>query len=225
MSDKNKKPEKDEEIEKDDESGIDPQKNLIVVEGKDDKKFIEAYLKHLKHTSITDIIQVFPIGGYTLLGDFAVPIAKVLNARNKVSIIFDANADYKERKKYVENQLKEHVEKQVDEDIRDNRSILKIINIFLFPNNKGNGSLENLLEELTKHENIISCFEKYQQCIEGLGHISPNGDKKAKIYAYQEALGEKGKKAKEADEFKSENWDFEHKEVQRLKEFLEGFAG
>ncbi|MDD9798318.1 MAG: hypothetical protein OXT03_04350, partial [Alphaproteobacteria bacterium] len=82
------------------------------------------------HFDITDThIQVFPIGGYTLLEGFAVHIAKVLNFKNKVVIIFDANADYKERKEYTENQLKEHIEKQVDEDIRDGRNIVEMVKI------------------------------------------------------------------------------------------------
>lgn len=226
---------KDKKIDKYDEPKIDTQKNLIVVEGEDDKRFIEAYLKYLEinDIDIKDInIQIFPIGGHTPLAGFAVRIAKVLNANNKVSIIFDANADYKERKEYVENQLKEHVEKQVDENIRDGRSIVGMVDIFLFPNNEGNGNLENLLEKIIKleYKHIFECFKKYKKCLKDFKQKQlqrnekakiyvPN--KKTKIYIYQYVLGEQGRGPQE---FKTENWDFEHKEAQPLKKFLTEFV-
>jgi len=203
---------------------INLKENLIIVEGNDDKKFIEAYLESLDITSI----QAHSIGGKdNKLQSVGGHIAQLFNRGRKVAMIFDANSNYEKSKKNTEKRLKEDIEerikKEVDKSIRGGRSIVEMVDIFLFPNNEGNGSLENLLEELTKHKNIICCFREYKKCIEGLGYPPP--DKKAKIYAYQLALGEKGKKAKEADEFKSENWDFEHKEVQPLKKFLTKFAG
>lgn len=181
---------------------IDYKKNQIFVEGKDDRKFIEVYLEHL---NINDVEVHFVNGKYGLKGENA-DIAQVLDNGRKVAIIFDANSNYKESKKNITSQIKAPYDKKV--------------NIFLFPNNEDKGSLETLLANLIKHKNIICCFEEYQKCIEGLGHPPP--DDKAKIYAYQEALGEQGRGFQK---FESKNWRFDAEYAQRLKKFLKQFSG
>lgn len=177
---------------------------LIVVEGNQDKHFINLYLKYLEKNNIKIVIS----GGNKGLSNVKVDLGRA----NKIKIIFDADNNFDETKKNIEKQLNE----------------LKIdskYEIFLLPNDKDNGTLEDLLKEIAKVKCILHCFDCYFKCIEKLQEKNPNfklPNKKDKIYAYFETFGYKPNKLDKLEPEKLEEvLDFNSSYLEPLKNFLE----
>jgi hypothetical protein len=97
---------------------------------------------------------------------------------------------------------------------------INIDNIFLF-----NRDFEELLLSIMiekKRDEILSCFEDYQECVSGKGYL-PTADKdirKAQVFTYLEALGE-------ATHFNNRTytdstiWDIDSPNLAPLKTFIE----
>ncbi|WP_104746014.1 DUF3226 domain-containing protein [Helicobacter bilis] len=177
---------------------------LIVVEGNQDKHFINLYLKYLEKNNIKIVIS----GGNKGLSN----VKADLEQANKIKIIFDADNNFDEAKKNIEKQLNE----------------LKIdskYEMFLLPNDKDNGTLEDLLKEIAKDKCVLRCFDCYFKCIEKLQEKNskfklPN--KKDKIYAYFETFGYKPNKLEKLEHEKLEEaLDFNSPYLEPLKNFLE----
>ena len=176
----------------------------IVVEGESDKLFVTEYLQHINlSSSVPEFIK--NLDGIGNLAGHTQKMQEHLNDGVKVLLIFDANSNFRKRRKSIE--------KIINMKINDQN-----LPLFLFPNNKSRGALENLLEQIIwrKHAGIFECFENYEKCLQDKnnGYILP--DMKGKIYAYTEALDAKGK----ANQYRSEYWDFHHSALNPLKTFL-----
>lgn len=147
-------------------------------------------------------------------------LKKRIQEGEKILIIFDADNNYEESKQNIEKQLKELGVKEEE----------KNYDIFLMPNNKDKGTLEDLFEKIAKCKDVLKCFDKYCKCItivqkksmqekESIEVQIQLSRKKTKIYAYFEALGcikKKGKKFKIDDRF----FDLENEYLKPLKNFL-----
>lgn len=90
---------------------------------------------------------------------------------------------------------------------------------FLFPDNKSKGNIETLLTLIAQETSIIECFEKYEACI---SNFNPPA-KKAKIYAYLEALDGEIIKEEKRDYSKATHWNLNHPSLDPLKAFLAPF--
>lgn len=205
----------------------------IFVEGDADKKFLSDYYHHLFSENApkncithTGELSNGKTGGYRKLLDEA----NLLNMRSNIAnggvnlVIFDADEDFETRRKELLAYKEEYgVE----------------FELFLLPNNKDAGELENLLENIINPNNrqIFDCWENYEQELVKLdipGRTPPpltTPAKKTKIYGYLEALlGEsksQKKMIKEAER-KYENplhWNLDAEYLKPLKEFLEMHLG
>lgn len=205
----------------------------IFVEGDADKKFLSDYYHHLFSENApkncithTGELSNEKTGGYRKLLDEA----NLLNMRSNIAnggvnlVIFDADEDFETRRKELLAYKEEYgVE----------------FELFLLPNNKDAGELENLLENIINPNNrqIFDCWENYEQELVKLdipGRTPPpltTPAKKTKIYGYLEALlGEsksQKKMIKEAER-KYENplhWNLDAEYLKPLKEFLEMHLG
>ena len=171
----------------------------IYVEGKEDLSFLSAYIEYLGYP-VADF-NLKEIKGKDNLAGVKNDIEEHLHTGSKVLIIFDANSNYQQTLSGIKNIL----------DRSDD-------NIFLFPNNRDNGNIEDLLLKIIKshHEGIFECFEAYKRCLGDKSRQYKTPDKKAKIFAYKEALHlDKSKKP-----FSPQYWDFENGALQALKDFL-----
>lgn len=105
--------------------------------------------------------------------------------------------------------------------------------LFLFPNNKDDGTFEHLLEKLinSQHNCILKCFEYYEKCLEkytesdgSFSYQTP--DQKAKMYAYissfkrSNAQNQQVKNKGLWDFENKEYWELDSKELEPLKKFL-----
>ena len=205
----------------------------IFVEGDADKKFLSDYYHHLFSEKIpkncvihTGELNDEKTGGYKKLSDEANIREMRINAdQGGINlVIFDADEDFETRRKELLAYKEEYgVE----------------FELFLLPNNKDAGELENLLENIINPNNrpIFDCWENYEQELVKLdipGRTPPpltTPAKKTKIYGYLEALlGEsksQKKMIKEAER-KYENplhWNLDAEYLKPLKEFLEMHLG
>ena len=97
--------------------------------------------------------------------------------------------------------------------------------IFLFPNNKDNGNLENLLINIAVRKEIIDCFDNYIKCIKSLENTNMPINK-SKIYAYLDSIKgyDKNKiKEEKRDYLNKEIWDISNDFLIPLKEFLKKY--
>ncbi len=176
----------------------------IFVEGKADKKFLEDYLNFLK----LEALEIIDVGGYTKLNLQKNKFIENTIDGGKNLVVFDANRDTeKRRQKLSKNKSKYEIE----------------FELFLLPNNQASGAFEDLLLNITlqEHQQILACFDLYQECIkENEDYHLPA--KKAKIFAYLEALlGKKITRDEKRDYLNNLHWNLGHSYLQPLKEFLE----
>ena len=195
-------------------------KFLIIVEGDADKKFVEDYYHHL-FRMVAPKDSIYASGGYKNLSNESILQRMRMNTdQGGVNlVIFDADDDYEARWKELSS-IKE----------RDGVEF----ELFLFPDNRDAGALEDMLENIinTRNRPILDCWENYEKELVQLqieGRTPPpltTPAKKTKIYGYLEALlgeskNEKKKiKEKERDYENTLHWDLDADYLERLKEFL-----
>jgi hypothetical protein len=205
----------------------------IFVEGEADVKFISDYISHIKpdvkvekqgkKSEITLdglTTTIHGLTGWTDLENMKTAITQYKESGDKVLVIFDADASdneggFAERKKQIEDYA------------------LSLDGIFLFPDNKNDGALEDLLEKIINPVNqpVFDCWEDYETCLrecasKKTGKELTTPAKKSKIYGYLEVLtgrtqGEKKKiKDPNRDFTNSDHWNLDADFLTPLKSFL-----
>jgi len=179
-----------------------PVHTRIFVEGKDDKRFLEAYLNHLSFAA-----QEFPvdsIGGGDNTDELREKAGRVVASGQKALVIFDANSNPAGAREKIAEALRE-----LPHDV------------FLFPDDQSNGVLEDLLEKIInpEHQEIFDCFEEYKKCIASKNYKAPSH--KAKIYAYQWSHGLRTEERDRGNRhFDPDYWNFDSEALEPLKNFL-----
>ena len=198
---------------------------LIIVEGEADKKFVSDYFHHLFQVAIPQncIIHTGELskstGGYTKLAD-EINIVRMNQNTNQGGVnlvIFDADKEPDVRRKELETIREQH---NVEYEL------------FLLPNNKDKGELEDLLEKIINPNNkpIFDCWDNYEKELvkQDIPDRTPppltTPAKKTKIYGYLEALlfnNQKEQiKEKKRDYENALHWNLDTEYLEALKEFL-----
>ena len=205
---------------------------LIIVEGVADKKFMLDYYQHLFH-------EKAPLNSIIHTGDLIEEEKKKTGGKDKLThevnirqmqengdlgginlVIFDADKDPEKCREDLETVRKSY---QVD------------FELFLFPNDKDTGALEDMLEQIINPVNqpIFKCWENYEKELVKQkipGRTPPpltTPAKKTKIYGYLEALLGESKTQKNLikeanrDYKKTQHWDLDADYLNPLKDFLE----
>lgn len=202
----------------------------IFVEGDGDKRFIEDYLRFLSIQEPRLTLpedwksNIYIVKGWTNLDSSTGEVHhnNMMRTTRKGGInlvIFDADKDAISRKEELE-QIKEKYGLSFE--------------LFLFPNDKDSGAIEELLEQVINPQNqsILDCWKHYeaelaQQHIAWKNPPTPTSpSSKSKIYAYLEALV--GESRSEKDQIKdpkrdylnTNHWDLTAKGLIALKDFL-----
>ena len=89
------------------------------------------------------------------------------------------------------------------------------------PNDQDSGDLETLLEwiSVAEHRIVYDCFEEYESCLQkqNKSYLIPN--RKAKVYAYCEALDIETNESRR-DYCDPQHWDLNAPAIVPLKQFL-----
>lgn len=200
---------------------------LIIVEGEADKKFFKDYFHHLFQEKAPESCIIHPggkgeTGGYQKLrSEDAIGIMRQNTDLGGINlVIFDADEDVEERRAEILA-----IKEEFDVDFE----------LFLLPNNKDAGALEDLLENIINPNNqpVMDCWQTYE---EELGKVRiPTKTpptltipaKKTKIYAYLETLLGKSKSQKKLLKDANRNyentqhWNLDAEYLVELKKFLE----
>lgn len=191
----------------------------IIVEGLADLVFIEQYYRHLFGKPAPEGF-IFKTDGKDNLPKFANQM-RTMSANGGINlVIFDADEDIEARRKEL---LSIKVQFGVE------------FELFLFPNDRDKGALEDLLENIINPNNkpIFECWEGYEKELVKLdipGRTPPpltTPAKKTKIYGYLEALlgssSDEKKLIKDAnrDYENTQHWNLDAEYLGALKGFLE----
>lgn len=182
----------------------------ILVEGKSDFHFVRQYAKHLGYDSDlqyigkTSGIVIREVGGIGALTGKKISPDIIQDARksDKVLIIADANDDIQKRRKKLQNTA---------------QKIMTNAQLFLLPDDKTPGMLEDLLIAIFRDDGVGGCFEEYKKCLRDK-KLHPPGAK-GEIYAYCEAHKTETD-ADKRDYRNPEFWDLEHSALKPLRGFL-----
>ncbi len=191
----------------------------IIVEGLADLVFFEQYYRHLFGKSAPNGF-VFKTDGKNNLPKFANQM-RTMSANGGINlVVFDADDDIEARRKEL-LAIKEQFGVEFE--------------LFLLPNDKEAGALEDMLENIINPNNkpIFECWEGYEKELVKLdipGRTPPpltTPAKKTKIYGYLEAYHGETKREKELIKEANRNyadprlWDLDAEYLGALKGFLE----
>lgn len=192
----------------------------IFVEGIADARFFKQYIHHLFGEEVADE-RIVPLKGWNnLKSEASVLRMRSMSANGGINLVFiDADKDFQNRKDEIEKWKQTNNVK---------------FELFLLPNNKDKGALEDLLENIINPNNqpIFGCWEDYEKELVGLdipGRTPPpltTPAKKTKIYGYLEALLGETKSQKEMikeanrDYKNTQHWDLDAGYLAALREFL-----
>ena len=146
---------------------------ILLGEGIADVVFLRALLQDL---NLPDM-EVAQIGGnYTRLKLDAVQnqIRRAADKGQHVALVLDA--DSSDTRSECENIVSENG--------------LPVDRTFFIPNDTDPGDLEDLLEQaiVDEHRCVLDCFQIYENCLTSANPMYVKPNKKAKIYAYCEAI-------------------------------------
>ena len=191
-------------------------KPKFFVEGKSDSRFLIDYVFHLRNIKMTETNFIKIEGcSFELLAEQKSFFDLNTDDKNKGTniLIFDANGDYKKKKAEILS-WKEKLNIEFE--------------LFLFPNDSGNGNLETLLENISlpEHKIIFDCFDKYQDCI-GIKSNYTLPNQKARIYAYAEAVLSKFQSEEIRDDrrnyLNTNLWKLDADYLNPLKKFIQQY--
>jgi len=199
----------------------------IIVEGDSDKKFFEDYYHHLFGEKAPKGSIIHPgkdgdTGGYQKLkSEDAIGAMRQNTDLGGINlVIFDADEDAEARRKELLA-----IKDEYDVDFK----------LFLLPNDKDAGALEDLLERIINPNNqpVMDCWQTYEGELKKVRipkKIPPTltiPAKKTKIYAYLETLLEKSRSQKKLIKDANRNyentqhWNLDAEYLEPLKAFLE----
>ena len=192
----------------------------IFVEGIADEVFFRQYLHHL-YGIIVPKNRIQRLDGWTNLKGSTWQQRMRTNTANGGTniVIIDADDDIDVRRSDILSWRQQH---GLD------------FELFLLPNNKDKGALEDLLEKIINQDNkcIFECWENYEKELVMLnipGRTPPpltTPAKKTKIYGYLEAMLGESKSQKELIKEANRNyentlhWNLDAEYLEPLREFL-----
>ena len=178
----------------------------LFVEGGDDRAFLDSLLDHL---CIYNVRTEKMGGGVSKLPLIKPNISRARDRGNQIAVVLDADRDAAARRNSLFDVIR--------------RNDLPVERCFLLPDNKNDGCLETLLEQiaLSDHRYIYDCFDAYENCIDRSEHPYSLPNKKARIYAYCEALNIETNGSRRRYDDPS-HWNLEVPDLDPLKRFLLG---
>ena len=179
----------------------------LFVEGTSDQAFVQWLLRRLG----VDNVRVAVIkGGVSKLESVANEILKNRDEGRRIAVLLDADSDVERRRNDLENEIA--------------RLSLPIERAFLLPDDTEEGELETLLEQMapSSRQAVYGCFDEYEACLRNLDPKYKTPNRKARVYAYCEAVGAKTGSDKSYDD--STHWNEAAPGLEPLRRFLRDMA-
>lgn len=190
--------------------------NLFIVEGKDEKNVIEAFLD--RFGNVETPYRIHSTDGIDNMGNFLrlLPRLPGFEELRSIGIVADADNDCNNRFKSIVSFL-ESVNLEAPHAPGIVTSSIPKIGVFIMPNNKDNGCLEDLFVLTVSNTPIYSCISSFFECAAEKGFIPRRRSKafsQAVLSCNQEFVKDLGVGAKKG------YWDFNHNSFKAFREFI-----
>lgn len=189
---------------------------LLIGEGSEDQRFLKAFLKFL---GIGDI-QVEQYRGKSNLSIYLKTLKVVPGFSSLTSLAITRDADDRASSAFqsVCDSLKSHGY-SVPREVEQIESGTPSVSIFIFPDGANPGMLEDLCLLSVRDDPVMTCVDRYFQCVQQQASRQPNNRAKAKIHAFLASQIEPDRRLAEAAE--KGLWDWNSPAFDRLKQFLQ----
>ena len=204
--------------------------NILVVESVNDKYFVEELIRRMNFEKPNLLEPVCKIDDYECMGGInqlefkLTEISRDIKKRglSKIGILFDANSVGVEKRTAEINKII----KQVFPTGCDAEIVIYILNL------DGKGELETILRTIkTKPSIYADCLDNWRKCLSnGAIEVSNKEFDKFWVQIYQrydccnnQEKKQAGKKCSNEASMKKEIWDFDHKVLLDLRNFLKTF--
>ena len=191
-------------------------KILLIGEGKDEVRFFNSLLKFLEISNI----RVEDYKGKDNLRTYLQALKSRPSFSELTSIGITRDADNLPPKSAFDSICSSlrKVGLSIPNNQGEKTTETPSINIFIFPNNRDSGMLEDLCLESVKDDGAISCVEQYLECAKENASRQPNNVAKAKLHAWLASKEIPDKRLGEAAE--AGYWDWQNAAFDVLKEFI-----
>lgn len=193
------------------------QPKLLIGEGKEEEIFFSELIKSI---GVKNIL-VTSYGGKDNLVNFleTLPLIPGFNNLESLGITRDADNSSNSAFQSICSALNRNNFKHPKNlnDVCVFNNTLKI-SVFLLPNNKDNGMLEDLCLQSVANDLAIPCVESYFECVKNQAKRLPNNMAKAKIHAWLASKEKPDKRLGEAISFGY--FDFNNSAFNQLKNFI-----
>jgi len=194
--------------------------HVLLVEGKEEIKFFEALLAHLKIPEIQVLTyQGKPNLPARLRTLQALPGADQIKT---LGIERDADNDAKGAFQSVQGSLKKNGYPCPKKQLQLEGGSPAVV-VMVLPGAGRKGMLEDLCLESVKHDPAISCLNEYFRCLDETGLKKPNNISKARVHAFLASREVPEKRLGEAALAKY--WPFASEAFLELKKFILMVAG
>jgi len=198
--------------------------NVLIVEGKDDKLFLGALIKHLAIESI----QVLPIGGKTKFGKNLKGLKPTpgFDDVKSLGIIRDADTNPKSAFQSVCDAL-DDVGLPVPDKPLEPAGQEPSVTVLILPKENASGCLETLCLEAQEREPAMHCVEEYFECLRKHGVSEPSNPStlcKAKVHVFLASKKKAGLRLGESARSKYGYWPWDHNAFDQVRDFLRGIS-
>jgi hypothetical protein len=192
------------------------QKRLLLVEGPDDRRFLEALLADL---NLPDPIEIRPYYGLGNLERYlkTLPATAGFVQVESLGVVRDADENAHDAFEFVRNKLRSaklSVPDQVMSAVGGNPNV----SIFIWPDGKSPGTLETLCLTSVRDDKATMCVEEYFDCLKNQMDTLPKTIHKAKLHTFLASREKPGLRIGEAAE--KSYWDWIHPAFDPIKQFL-----
>lgn len=189
--------------------------HLFVVEGEDDRRFLEAFIRAegLGH------VQILATTGKDNIRGFLGSLRRTPGFRKLVTslgILRDADDDPKAAFQSVRDALAAAELPFPDQPSRVAAGPPRVA-VMIIPGGGGTGALEDLCLRAVYHDPLMRCVEQYIDCLNAAGS-RPGGPSKARVQAFLASRPRAGLRLGEAAE--AGYWNFQSEVYDQLRGFL-----
>jgi hypothetical protein len=192
-------------------------KKLLAVEGQDEIAFFKELFEHMGMLDIVDLLEVKGKDNFKN----EIPLltrTTGFNDLEAVAIIRDADDSYKSAFESVKSVLKKNSLQAPERPGEFSQGNPKV-GVFIMPDNKNSGMLENLCLETVKEKEEMKCVNRFIDCANQLENPpKPKDIAKAKVQAFLALMPEVPNQVGLGA--KKRCWDFDSAELAPLKNFL-----
>lgn len=194
--------------------------HLLVVEGKDEEKFIGALIKRL---TLPAPLQIFGIGGKTQLrGNLkALTLSPNFSTVDSLGIMRDADEDPAAAFQSVCSDLK-NAGLPVPAKPLESASGRPRVTVMILPAENEKGMLEDVCLKAVAQDLTKACIDQYFQCVKEQDGIHPRNIAKARVQIFLASQLEPGKRLGESAE--TGYWPLEHEAFEPINKFLQSIV-